>query len=312
MSFSYEVKEELVNQMGAARHCQLAELAALISACGEVGIHTNRDLVLMIRSENILVVDKACQLISKAFRIIPEVSVFGNGDWKKGRLYTMAVPLAKETGRILNAVKYLSTEGVLRELEMPVRRTLLNSTCCKRAFLRGAFLASGSISDPEKYYHFEIVCGNEQKALQLQEVIQSFDIDAKIVERKKSYIVYVKESEGISDLLNIMEAHRNLMNLENIKISRGIKGQINRTNNCDLANLNKTVSASFQQVQDIEKIQRTIGFNSLPEPLRQMAQVRLEHQDTPLKDLGQYLDPPVGKSGVNHRLRKLREIAEKL
>lgn len=312
MSFSYDVKEELVRQVGAARHCQIAELAALISGCGEIGIQTNGNLVLIIRSENMLVVEKACILVKKAFRITAEVSVFGNGDWKKGRLYTMAVPAAGETGRILNAVKYLSSEGVVRELEMPVRRMLLNSTCCKRAFLRGAFLSTGSISDPEKYYHFEIVCANEEKALQLQEVIRSFNVDAKIVERKKSYVVYVKESEGISDLLNIMEAHNSMMNLENVRIYRGIKGDVNRTTNCDTANAKKMASASLQQVMDIEKIQKTIGFSSLPEPLRQMAQIRLEHPDVPLKELGQYLDPPVGKSGVNHRLRRLKEIAEKL
>ncbi|MCD8054893.1 MAG: DNA-binding protein WhiA [Lachnospiraceae bacterium] len=312
MSFSQEIKEELAEQMSPARHCQLAELAALVGACGVYGIRCDRSVYLLLQSENILVIRKAARLLRRAFRIQPEVSVYGNGDWRKGRLYTLAILEREAAGQVLKAVKYLSQGGVLRELSLPSNGLLLQQTCCRRAFIRGCFLASGSISDPRKSYHFEIVCGTPERAEQLRDAIRSFEVDAKIVPRKKSWVVYVKESDGIADMLNVMEAHRGLMNLENIRILRGISGHVNRSVNCETANLNKTVSASVEQIRDIEKIQRTIGLGSLPDSLRQMAEVRLEYPDLPLKELGAYLDPPVGKSGVNHRLRKIKAIAEEL
>jgi DNA-binding protein WhiA len=174
------------------------------------------------------------------------------------------------------------------------------------------FLTAGSISDPNKFYHFEIVCANEDKATQLQGIINSFDLGAKLVKRKKNYVVYVKEGSQIVELLNIMEAHVSLMNLENIRIVKGVKNNVNRQVNCETANLNKVVAAAVKQTEDIRYIEQTVGLDSLDESLEELARVRLEHSDTPLKDLGQYLSQPLGKSGVNHRLKKISEIAEKI
>ncbi|MDD6212472.1 MAG: DNA-binding protein WhiA [Clostridiales bacterium] len=312
MSFSLQIKEELTDHRTSARHCQIAELAAIISSCGCFSVRQDRRLFLVLQSENRLVIRRAEKLIRRAFHVVSQVSVLGNGDWKKGRLYTLAILDNEAVNRILKSVKYLSETGVLRELDLPVNGLLLNHACCRRAFLRGAFLSTGSVSDPHKSYHFEVVCANREKAEQIQEVIGTFDIEAKIVLRKKSYVVYVKEGDSISALFSVMEAPQGMMELENIRILREISGSVNRSVNCETANLNKTVSAAVEQVRDIERIRDTIGLESLPEPLYQMAMVRLEHQDAPLKDLGQYLDPPVGKSGVNHRLRKLKSIADEL
>ncbi len=312
MSFSLRVKEELEKHTSSARHCQIGELTAIISFCGRVSVRTDGRLFLILQSENPLVARKAFALLGRIFQVQPDVSVMGNGEWKKSHVYTLAVRGHENAERILQASKFLQENGVLRELEMPVDNRILQRSCCRRAFLRGAFLSAGSISNPEKSYHFEIVCGNREKAEQLRKTILSFDVDAKIVQRKRYQVVYVKEGNGIADLLNVMEAHVSLMELENIRILRGISGSVNRQVNCETANLNKTVSAAVEQVRDIEKIQAMRGLDSLPEPLRQMAQVRLEHRDLPLKELGELLDPPVGKSGVNHRLRKLKAIAEEL
>ena len=312
MSFSSDIKEELMGETGQARHCQLAELAALANVCGIFSIRRNRRLFLIVQSENRLVVRKAAGLIGLAFRTVPEVSVLGNGDWKKGRLYTMAVTDNEQALRILKALKMLSESGVLRDPELPVNGILIQSTCCRRAFLRGAFIGTGSLSDPRKSYHLEIVCPNEEKAVQIRDVIRSFAIEARIVQRKRSHVVYIKESEGIADFLNVIEAHRSLMELENIRILRGISGQVNRSVNCETANLNKTVSAAVEQIRCIELIRDRVGLDTLPLPLQEMAVVRLENPDTPLKDLGGLLDPPVGKSGVNHRLRRLVQIAGEL
>ena len=197
-------------------------------------------------------------------------------------------------------------------LNEPVSNLLIKNSCCQRAFLRGAFLSIGSMSDPQKSYHLEFVCTDEDKARQLQSVIQGFEIDAKIVLRKKYYVVYLKEGSGIVDLLNVCEAPVALMNLENLRILKEMRNSINRRVNCEAANITKTVNAATRQIEDIEYLRDYYGFQKLPDNLRQMAEVRLEYPDAPLKELGDYLDPPVGKSGVNHRLRKLSELADRL
>lgn len=178
------------------------------------------------------------------------------------------------------------------------------------SFLRGAFLASGSMSDPDKGYHLEIVCSKEPQAQQMLELLGNFEIEGRIVLRKKYFVVYVKEGAGISDFLNVTEAHVALMEFENSRVVRDVRNTINRRVNCETANITKTVTAATKQLDDILLLQERYGFEKLPDNLRQMAEVRLEHPDAPLKDLGAYLDPPVGKSGVNHRLRKLCELAD--
>ena len=156
------------------------------------------------------------------------------------------------------------------------------------------------------------VKADEDKARQLQSVIQGFDIEAKIVLRKKYYVVYLKEGSGIVDLLNVCEAPVALMKLENMRIVKEMRNSVNRRVNCETANITKTVNAATRQIEDIEYIRDHYGLENLPETLRQMAEVRLENPDAPLKELGEYLDPPVGKSGVNHRLRKLSELADRI
>ena len=192
------------------------------------------------------------------------------------------------------------------------REQLLSRNCCKRAFLRGAFLASGSISDPQKSYHFEIVCQEEAQARLLQQLYRTFELDAKVVQRKKYYIVYLKEGAQIVDALNVMGAYVALMNLENVRIFKEMRGSVNRIVNCETANINKVVGAACRQVEDIHYIQSKMGLDELPPALREMALIRLDYPDSSLKELGELCDPPVGKSGVNHRLRKLGELAEKL
>ena len=198
------------------------------------------------------------------------------------------------------------------EPEDTVKGLLIQQSCCKRAYIRGAFLAGGSISDPNKSYHFEIVCRSIPQAEQLRDVINSFDMDAKIVARKKYQVVYLKEGSQIVDILNIMEAHVALMNLENVRILKEMRNSVNRKVNCETANISKTVNAAVKQLADIEYIRETAGLSYLPENLKEMALLRLEYPDAPLAELGTYLNPPVGKSGVNHRLRRISEMADSL
>lgn len=285
MSFSREVKEELAGHISPARHCQIAELSALFSMCGQFG--RNQDgYYIGFQTENEAVLKKSFTLLKKAFNIEADV--------------------------MLREEQMQELYDEFGDLEKPVNQLLIKNSCCQRAFIRGAFLAAGSMSDPSKGYHLEFVCTSMEKAGQLQRVIQEFNIDAKIVIRKKYYVVYLKEGSGIVDILNVMEAHVALMKLENLRILKEMRNSINRQVNCEAANITKTVNAATRQIEDIELIKEQYGFQKLPEPLRQMAEVRLEHPDAPLKELGEYLDPPVGKSGVNHRLRKLSELADRI
>lgn len=176
--------------------------------------------------------------------------------------------------------------------------------------MRGAFLSAGSITDPEKNYHFEIACASKEKAEQLRELFEFFGLEAKIVLRKKYYVVYLKEGAMISDALNIIEAHISLMKFENVRILKDVRNSVNRRVNCEAANINKTVSAARKQIEDIEYIKNTVGLERLSENLRDIAYARLEEPDATLKELGEKLNSPVGKSGVNHRLRKLSQIAQ--
>lgn len=276
MSFSSDVKVELARQHSKSSHCQVAELAAMIMQEGRISMEP---MELSFESENPMLMEKYTILMKRCFGI--------------GEDHPME---EEDCRRIVEAIQGLYLEKM----------------CCKRAFIRGAFLASGSMSDPEKSYHFEIVCRSLPQAERLQELMAEFETEPKIVERKNHYVVYLKDGSQIVDMLNVMEAYVSLMNLENVRILKEMRNSVNRKVNCETANINKTVNASVKQVADIEFIRDELGFDELPEQLREMALVRLEYPDAALKDLGAYMNPPVGKSGVNHRLRKLAAIADDL
>lgn len=311
MSFSGNVKEELSRQISSARHCQIAECAAIISMCGAVVIDCRGRYSLKIRTENLAVARKCFTLLEKTFNIRTDIAVRMNR--AKGNVaYFVVVKNHKEAMRILQAVKLIDHLGEVVEELSVVRNIVIQETCCKRAFIRGVFLASGSMSDPEKAYHFEIVCATREKAGQIQKIMQCFELDAKIVPRKKSFVVYLKEGNQIVDVLNVMEAHVALMELENVRILKEMRNSVNRQVNCETANINKTVSAAVKQIEDIRYIQETTGLDKLPEGLKDMALTRLTYPEASLKELGSLVTPSIGKSGVNHRLRKLNEIAEEL
>lgn len=311
MSFSGDIKKELSKQLSEARHCQIAELAAIISFCGVIRISENNQYSLKIRTENLSVARKSFTLLGKAFTMKADISILKNAN-KKNAIYEVVINGHKNALKILQATKLINQWGDVGEELSLVHNIVVQMPCCKRAFIRGAFLAAGSMSDPNKSYHFEIVCETEAKAEQLETIINSFGMDAKIVMRKKHYVVYLKEGTQIVDMLNIVEAHVALMELENIRILKEVRNKINRNVNCETANINKTVSAAIKQVNDITYIRDTQGLEDLSEGLREIAELRLEHPDKSLVELGALLQEPVGKSGVNHRLRKLSEIAEKL
>lgn len=296
MSFSSEVKEELSKHPGKSRHCQIAELAALFVFDGKIEM-TDSGCDMYLDSES-GVVNRKYELLERLLFQNRQSAQGVSEKQRKQRLYEMV--------KMWDEVKKIPVQTDV------VNGLLLQQSCCKRAYIRGAFLAGGSISDPNKAYHFEIVCRTMEQAAQLRNTINSFSMDAKIVERKKHYVVYLKEGSQIVDILNVMEAHVALMELENVRILKEMRNSVNRQVNCETANISKTVNAAVKQLEDITFIRDHAGLDSLPDNLREMALLRLEHPEAPLKELGTYLNPPVGKSGVNHRLRKISEIAEEM
>ena len=309
MSFSSDVKEELSRLTAQGRHCQIAELSAIISICGRVLVDEKEQYQIRIHTENVYVARKCFTLLRKSFNIKAGVSV---RQGRKNRLYTVAVNEKEATYRILQATRLIDENREIREDLSLLSNQVVQMECCRRAFLRGAFLASGSISDPEKSYHLEFVCATEKKAKQLVEILKRFGLDGKQILRKHNYVVYLKDGEQIVDALNIMGAHIALMEMENVRIVKGIRNTVNRKLNCEMANITKTVTAASKQVADIQFLAGKIGLNALPENLREIAQLRLEYPDATLVELGEMLYPPVGKSGVNHRLRKLGSLAKEL
>ena len=308
MSFSSKVKGELSLHLGNGRHCEIAETAAIVNICGHTAVF-GEHFCLKIQTENFHVAKKCFTLLKNTFNMIAEVSVRSSG---RKHVYTVLVRDFSKAEAILKATGLLYSEDGKTQLKKRIYSPVVSSICCRRAYIRGAFLSVGSVNDPEKNYHMEFVLADEFSAEQLKELINSFGLDAKVVERKEHFVVYLKEGEQIVDLLNIMEAPLALMDLENVRIMKEMRNDINRKVNCETANLNKVVGAAVKQLEDIEYIEEKIGLSSLPEQQEEIARLRLEYPDKSLKELGSFLSTPVGKSGVNHRLRKISNIAEAL
>ncbi len=310
MSFSSEVKEELRGRIDSAKHCQIAELAAMLAFGGTVIPMPDGKCLLVMTTENELVATKFVELLGKAFGVTQDMIDY-DYEGSKNTTIHMSIGDSEIVEQILMAIKWRRMPDD-RIIPVFADSLVVQKECCKRAFIKGAFLTAGSISDPNKYYHYEIVCNYEEGAVKLREMFTFFNLEAKITSRKNSFIVYLKEGNHITDCLNVMGAFVSQMELYNVMILKGISNDINRKVNCETANMNKTIEAAVKQIRDIEYIRDTVGLDYLNDSLKQVALVRLENSDMNLKDIGDRLNPPVGKSGVNHRLRKIGEIAEEL
>ena len=309
MSFSSEVKEELVKKTDSARHCQIAEFAAFMGMSGNVSETDNGELCLEFVTENELSVEKFSDLLLRIFSIKMDADT--NEMVKNGKETIIRITRQSDVAKILQTLKWCDDRFTQIE-PVFVDARIVAMDCCKKAFIRGAFMERGSISDPNKFYHYEIVCTYEEDADILMDMLRFFGLDAKVIVRKNSFVVYMKEGNNITDTLNLMGAVVSQMNLYNVMILKGISNDVNRKVNCETANLNKTIEAAVKQIKDIELIRDTVGLDSLSDSLMQVALLRLENPDMSLQGLGELLDPPVGKSGVNHRLRKIGEKADEL
>ena len=300
MSFSSVVTKELCEQISPARHCRLAEISAIIAFCGKIVVDKDQTHILKLQTESTILTKKIYVLLKQVFRVSAELTTRSIS--AKKNLYELALT-AEETTLVMAACKLAAWQEEKNGYPLLVEQTIVTKSCCKRSFIRGAFLAAGSVSNPNKAYHFEIVVSQQKNGELLCEVMRSFDIDAKMIARKYHYVVYVKEGAQIVDLLNVMEAHVALMEFENVRILKDMRNTINRKVNCEAANINKTVKAATRQVEDILFIKEKVGLATLAEGLEEIALLRTTYPEASLKELGEMLSPPVGKSGVNHRLK---------
>lgn len=312
MTFSSLVKNEISKIVSEDRCCQLAELSALIKMTGTIQIHGRNNIGIKLSTENASIARMLFTLIKDIFDINTRVTVRRNKQLKKNNNYTLYIDAETGSEELLLATEILSKSegGIKINYKLPSK--LAKKPCCKKAYLRGVFLGGGSISDPEKTYHLELVTNNEEYAESIKKLVNSYKLNAKVVNRKGNFVVYLKEGEQIVDFLNVIGAHKALLSLENVRIYKEMRNNVNRVVNCETANLNKIVNASMRQVHNIELIKNRIGFDNLPEGLAEIAELRLKYPDASLKELGEMMSTPIGKSGVNHRLRKLDEIAEKI
>ncbi len=303
------VKKELT-QLETEDCCSKAELAALIRMNGSLSF-SNKQIVLDISTENAAIARRIYTLIKKTHPTHVELLVRKKMRLKKNNVYIVRIP---HDGK-----KLLTNLGIMKEEEgfafiREISTEITTDSCCKRAYLRGAFLAGGSINHPEtSSYHLEIFSLYEEHNQSLCELMNTFELNAKVLERKKGYIIYIKEGEKITEYLNVIGAHQALLFFEDVRIMKDMRNSVNRLVNCETANLNKTVGAAIRQVENIRYIDKEIGLHTLPDKLREIAELRVKHQDVTLKELGDMVSTgKVSKSGVNHRLRKLDEIANKL
>jgi DNA-binding protein WhiA len=307
MSFASETKKELTN-LEVKDCCGLAELSALIQMNGSLSF-TNKKLAVDVQTENAAIARRIYTLIKRFYPVTVELLVRKKMRLKKNNVYI--VRLVDQARRILEDLGIIG-EGF--EFVTEICPRLIMKKCCKRSYLRGAFLAGGSVNNPEtSSYHLEVFSLYKEHSEALCELMNSFDLNGKTLERKKGYMTYLKEAEKITDFLIIIGANNAMLKFEDIRILRDMRNSVNRLVNCETANLNKTIGASIRQVENIKYIQGTVGLDVLPEKLREIAELRVAHKDVTLKELGEMVSSgPISKSGINHRLRKVDAIAEKI
>ncbi len=299
-SFSSEAKNEIC-QVEADDCCIMAELCAITFVCGNIGINSS-GVRMLYNTENMAVAKRIYHTLTRVLKLNAEVLVKEN-QLKKRHSYTVA---ASDAPLLFSA---LGIEGnLLTDATPPAYLT--EKECCKVAMLRGAFLGGGTLSNPKKNYHFEFVVDSRSFARLLSQILNSFQIKAKTIHRKQSYVVYLNEGDSIASLLALIGAHTSVLNLENVRVLKEMRNNVNRAVNCETANINKTVNAAMAQADSINIIEKHMGIEKLSGSLREAAEARLKNPEATLQELCELCGTT--KSGMNHRLRKIRQIADEI
>ncbi|ALB29296.1 DNA-binding protein WhiA [Companilactobacillus heilongjiangensis] len=306
VSYASEVKQELTKLVVHPEHARV-ELSALLRMNGSLSIQ-NHHFVLTAQTENAAIARRIFSLIKQKYGMESELLVRKKMKLKKNNQYL--VRLKHDTNKVLTDLDILDESGLSINTDVP--EEVLTEDQRMRSYLRGAFLATGSVNNPEtSRYHLEIYSLYETHNEGIAQMMNYFHLNARTTKRRNGYIVYLKEAEKIADFLQVIGATNSMLKFEDIRIVRDMRNSVNRLVNCENANINKTVAAAERQIENIKHLQATVGLDSLPDKLREIAVLRLENPEVSLKELGDMVPSgPISKSGINHRLRKLNELAE--
>nr|WP_278972554.1 DNA-binding protein WhiA [Melissococcus plutonius] len=306
MSFASEVKKELTGLEVHREHAK-AELAALIRMNGSLGL-VNQQFILNVQTENAAIARRIYALLKDHYHVRSELLVRKKMKLKKNNVYI--VRLKQDTKKILADLDIM--EGLV--FQSHVSKQITENPQKIRSYLRGAFMASGSINNPEtSRYHLEIYSTYEEHNEDIYKMLNYYRLNAGILERRNGYISYLKGAEKIADFLTLIGATNSMLKFEDVRIIRDMRNSVNRLVNCETANLNKTINAASKQINNIHYIEQMVGLNALPDKLQEIAELRLNYPEVSLKELGEMMTTAsISKSGINHRLRKINEFAEEL
>ena len=306
MSFAAEVKKELTSLEVHREHAK-AELAALIRMNGSLSIN-NQQFVLNVQTENAAIARRIYSLLKDHYNVRSELLVRRKMKLKKNNVYI--VRLKQETKRVLLDLDIM--DGLM--FHSHVSDEIMGNAQKMRSYLRGAFMASGSVNNPEtSRYHLEIYSIYEEHNQDICDMLNYYGLNARALERRNGFISYLKGAEKIADFLILIGATNSMLKFEDVRIVRDMRNSVNRLVNCETANMNKTIDAASKQIDNIEFIQQRVGLGALPEKLQEIAELRLEHPEVSLKELGEMIPSgAISKSGINHRIRKINEFADRL
>lgn len=306
MSFAAEVKKELTG-LAVQKELAKAELAALIRMNGSLSL-SNHQFVLNVQTENAAIARRLFTLLKEHYGVRSELLVRRKMKLKKNNVYI--VRLKQETQSILLDLNIM--DGMM--FQSHISEELKSEDEKVRAYLRGAFLASGSVNNPEtSRYHLEISSIYEEHNQDICDLLNQFDLNARTLARRNGYITYLKGAEKIADFLILIGATNSMLKFEDVRIVRDMRNSVNRLVNCETANMNKTIDAASKQIENIRFIESTVGLQSLPEKLQEIAELRMQHPEVSLKELGEMIPSgAISKSGINHRIRKINDFAEEL
>ncbi len=311
-SFAGIARDQLIRMPQGKTCCIVHELGALFKTAGSLTFKGGGKVQCAFRTENMALARRIMLLLKSRLQIVPSVYFVNHA--RLGGQKSCVLQLSEPDSKLLLIALHMMEEGADGSLQLKrmLPRRALTRTCCRRAFLRGAFLGSGYVSSPEKSYHLEIVAPDEAFAKMLVNLMQKSNLNAKIVDRKGAFIVYLKESQAIADFLTLIGAHDAVMRMEDIRVTKSVRNNVNRVMNCDHANMEKQLNASEKQTADIAALITAVGFDGLPLKLKDIAVLRLREPEASLKQLGEMLSPPLSKGGVSHRLRQIQELKEKM
>lgn len=310
MSFTSDVRGELARYQTDDVCCARSELAAALLASGGIGWRGQGRYALSITASEAVTVRRYFSMLKRHWGVSGEIRVLTGDALNKMTRYRLVIDEA-DAGALLHSLQLTDNPGPFGMRQVPGDK-ITHFACCKKAFVRASFLMCGEINSPEKRYHIEIAAPDEAFALRVCECMEYFNLGPRVSERKGKQVVYLKRAEDIADMLTMMGAAASVLALENIRVRREVSNHVNRQMNFDQSNINRVVDAAEAQIRDIRYIDQELGLDKLPKSLRDMAFARANNPETTLSGLGELLDPPIGKSGVNARLRRLTDIAEKL